>query len=321
MHRDGWGVAFYRDGTAIIIKEPLPAPESSMAKILRDTGYVWGNIVISHVRLTTGSRRSYANTHPFKRELYGREWVFAHNGDVGKIMESDEYKLTYYNPVGETDSEYAFCYIMDRLREAGRNSLSNPYLVRNVLENTANKIQEFGKFNFLLSDGKYLYAYMSRTGQLHYVFRHPPHTRTVELMDEDFEVDLGEIKSPDEKATLIATRPLTRGEKWHEFPLRKVLIFSDGEPLSIEALDEKEKNVLAFIRSQPHRVSIRQIANTLGILTDEAAQTVNQLRIKGWIKQDGRDTVPPNHPNATFYTKNERRSEIDKKLKNLIRQF
>jgi len=61
-HRDGWGVAFYRDGTAIVIKEPLPAPNSNMAKILRDTNYVRSNIVISHVRKGTKGGKTYANT-------------------------------------------------------------------------------------------------------------------------------------------------------------------------------------------------------------------------------------------------------------------
>ena len=65
----------HRDGTAIVIKEPLPAPNSNMAKILRDTNYVRSNVVISHVRKGTKGGKTYANTHPFRRELYGKEWV------------------------------------------------------------------------------------------------------------------------------------------------------------------------------------------------------------------------------------------------------
>lgn len=320
-HRDGWGVAFYRDGTAIVIKEPLPAPNSNMAKILRDTNYVQSNIVISHVRRGTKGGKTYANTHPFRRELYGKEWVFAHNGDVSQIAELEDFKLKYYSPIGQTDSEYAFCYIMDRLRELGKERLSNPYIVRDALERIAERIQRYGRFNFLLSDGKHIYAYMSRKDELHYLFRYPPHTRVVGLRDEDFEVDLREMKSPDEKAILVATQPLTKGEKWHKFPLGRVLVFRNGEPLSVEVLGERERDVLAFIRSQQHRVSIKQIANSLGLSTDEVIQIVRLLVLEGWIKQDSRDRVSQNHPNATFYTKVERREEIDSKLRHLIAQF
>ena len=325
-HRDGWGVAFYRDGTAIVIKEPLPAPNSNMAKILRDTNYVRSNVVISHVRKGTKGGKTYANTHPFRRELYGKEWVFAHNGDVSRIEELEEFKLKHYSPIGQTDSEYAFCYIMDRLRELGKGRLSDPYVVRDALETIAERIQRYGKFNFLLSNGNHIYAYMSREDELHYLFRYPPHTQIVELKDkelkdEDFKVDLGEIKSPDEKAILVATQPLTKGEKWHKFPLGRVLVFRDGEPLSVEVLSEKKREVLAFIKSQPHRVSIRQIVDSLRLSMDEVIRIVGLLVLEGWIKQDSRDRVPQNHPDATFYTKMERREEIGSRLRHLIAQF
>lgn len=320
-HRDGWGVAFYRDGTAIVIKEPLPAPNSNMAKILRGTNYVRSNVVISHVRKGTKGGKTYANTHPFRRELYSKEWVFAHNGDVSQIGELENFKLRYYRPIGQTDSEYAFCYVMDRLRELGKERLSDPYVVQDVLQRIAERIRRRGKFNFLLSDGTHIYAHMSREDELHYLFRYPPHTQIVRLLDEDFKVDLGEMKSPDEKAILVATQPLTRGDEWREFPLGRVLVFRGGEPLSIEVLSGREREVLAFIRSQPHRVSIRQIADGLSLSMDEVIRIVGLLVLEGWVKQDSRDRVPQNHLDATFYTKAERRGEIDSRLRNFVNQF
>jgi len=103
--------------------------------------------------------------------------------------------------------------------------------------------------------------------------------------------------------------------------LGRVLVFRDGEPLSVEVLGEREREVLAFIRSQPHRVSIRQIVDSLGLSMDEVIRIVGLLVLEGWIKQDSRDRVPQNHPDATFYTKVERREEIDSRLRHLIAQF
>jgi len=68
------------------------------------------------------------------------------------------------------------------------------------------------KFNFLMSDNEYLFAFRSETGRLYYTVRVPPHEAMVKLVDEDFEVDLSDIKGEDEVATIIATEELTIGE-------------------------------------------------------------------------------------------------------------
>ena len=112
-------VAWYVGKGFALTREPRPSVESPMAKFL--LGNIRSRVVVSHVRWASKGGVSYVNTHPFVRELYGYEWVFAHNGDVSGIMESSEFKLKYYFPVGDTDSEYAFCYIMDNLRELGKD--------------------------------------------------------------------------------------------------------------------------------------------------------------------------------------------------------
>ena len=38
--------------------------------------------VIAHIRKATQGRVALENCHPFVRELWGRYWVFAHNGDL-----------------------------------------------------------------------------------------------------------------------------------------------------------------------------------------------------------------------------------------------
>lgn len=50
---------------------------------------------------------------------------------------------------------------------------------------------------------------MNKEDTLHYLLRHPLHTGTVGLLDEDYEVMLGKLKSPDEYAVIIATEPFT----------------------------------------------------------------------------------------------------------------
>jgi len=194
-----------------LVKEPRPASNSPIAKLLLSG--VKGCIVVSHVRLASHGEPSYVNTHPFIRRLYGCEWVFAHNSDVSGIMGDSEFMLEYYFPIGDTNSDYAFCYIMDNLRRLG-TGIGDIGRVSRVIWGLADKIGDYGKFNFLLSNGDYLFAYMNVSGTLYYLLRHPPHRGYVRLLDEDFEVRLEEIKKPNELAAIIATKPLTN-EKWN----------------------------------------------------------------------------------------------------------
>lgn len=304
LNRDGWGVAFYPDGRSLcLIKEPRPSVDSAMAKFLRSADFVRGKIIVSHVRRASVGEVAYRNTHPFVRELFGREWVFAHNGTLIGDLPSPR----FYEPVGETDSERAFCLMLDRLRELGRGASVREKI--KCIEGAANELSSYGGLNFLMSDGECLYAFWSGHSSLYYTVRAPPHAADVRLLDEDFEVNLGLLKAEDEVATIVATRELT-SEGWIRPPRRKLMVFKDGLPY----LSEGQLAILKYVRSSPHRVSIRDISSGLGMGLEEAVANVLELRRTGMLEQDGRDTVPASHPEATFYTNPSVRSAIDRIL-------
>ncbi|MEM3716517.1 MAG: class II glutamine amidotransferase [Candidatus Bathyarchaeia archaeon] len=129
------------------------------------------------------------------------------------------------------------------------------------------------------------------------------------VLDEDFGVDLSGLKAEDEVATIIATGELT-SEVWIRFPERKLMVFRDGLPY----LSREQLTILKYVRSSPHRVSIRSISDGLGISIEETAANILELKELGMLKQDGRDRVPANHPDATFYTNPDLRSTIDRIL-------
>ena len=316
IHRDGWGIAWYLDGgLAGLVKEPRPAPESPIARLM--VRGVRSRILVSHVRWASKGDISYVNTHPFVRRLWGRDWVFAHNGTVSGIMREPGYRLGWCKPVGETDSEHAFCYILEKLaslRDRGLESL----VAR--LWSLAEEIGGYGKFNFLLSDGEYLFAYMNREGTLHYLLRHPPHQGSIRLLDEDYEARLEELKAPDEYAAIVATEPLT-DEEWNPMAPGTLYVFYNGDLLlGVErggpklVLDKLEHEVFRMIRTAPHSVRLGDLARELGLTPGEAARVAEKLRNKGLIRQHSRDTVPPDHPMARYYTNPKLRALIDKTL-------
>jgi predicted glutamine amidotransferase len=71
--------------------------------------------VIAHIRKATQGAVALENCHPFVRELWGRYWVLAHNGDLKGFQPRLH---GAFRPVGDTDSERAFCWLMQELAKA-----------------------------------------------------------------------------------------------------------------------------------------------------------------------------------------------------------
>src|SRR5688572_14570632 len=113
-HADGWGIAFFEGRGCRVFLDSKAAVESPIAGLVR--GYPIHSInVIAHIRKATRGAVALENTHPFLRELWGRYWIFAHNGTLEKFSAR---LRGHYQPVGSTDSEAAFCYLLEKLRQA-----------------------------------------------------------------------------------------------------------------------------------------------------------------------------------------------------------
>src|SRR5438105_4098107 len=94
---DGWGLAWYPDRSLALVKEPVKWRESAHTGFLESYPALRSQIYIAHVRYkTTGAEPTHADTHPFARELGGREYCFAHNGTIEGYQ---ELPLGRYRPV------------------------------------------------------------------------------------------------------------------------------------------------------------------------------------------------------------------------------
>jgi glutamine amidotransferase len=220
-HRDGWGIAFYDGKGCRTFHDPSPSAQSPIADLLR--GYpIKSEVVISHIRRANRGRVALENTHPFVRELWGRNWTFAHNGQLRGIK---AFPLSAYRPIGTTDSEHAFCWMLGRLRESWATPPTDRRL-RDAIEDMARQIAECGVFNMLLSNGRSLYCH--RSTNLTWLTRRAPF-RAATLLDADLTVDFAEHTRPDDIVTIVATRPLTRDEEWTAFPKSRLAEFRGGE--------------------------------------------------------------------------------------------
>ena len=226
-HRDGWGIAFFEGKGCRTFLDEKATIESPLADLVRQYPIRSMN-VIAHIRKATQGAVALENTHPFTRELWGRYWIFAHNGNLKDFAPSLQ---GFFQPVGSTDSERAFCWMLEQLR--ARSPASQPPLatLRGWIEELAGQLRGYGDFNFLLSNGDGLFAHCST--RLTYIIRQAPFA-VAHLMDQDVTVDFSEVTTPDDRVAVIATMPLTDNETWTPIAPNSLLLFVDGAPVQAE---------------------------------------------------------------------------------------
>jgi glutamine amidotransferase len=140
-----------------------------------------------------------------------------------------------YRPVGKTDSEKAFCLILETLRQAfpgGQPTLEKLY---QILATITQSLAQQGIFNYLLSNGEYLFVYCST--QLHYLIRQAPFA-AAHLIDEDITVDFQALTNQTDRVAIIATLPLTDNEVWTNIQSGELMVFQDGRPLNLRFTEE-----------------------------------------------------------------------------------
>lgn len=223
-HHDGWGIAFFEGAGVRYFVDHQAAVESPVAELIKRYPIKSKN-VIAHIRKATQGHVALENCHPFVRELWGRYWVFAHNGDL-KLFNPT---LTgAFRPVGTTDSELAFCYLLQQLRTRFGDVAPSGELLRAALAELLPDIAAHGTFNMMLSDGKALYVHCST--KLHYVVRQYPFV-SASLSDEDVTVDFSQVTTPQDRVAIIVTEPLTTNEQWTSMSTGQLMVFVDGMPI------------------------------------------------------------------------------------------
>lgn len=225
---DGWGLAFYDGPDAQLFREPRPAASSDWLHFLLGHSYS-SCCVMSHIRRATVGEVSLRNTQPFSRVLEGRRHVFCHNGDLQDIQSM--LQSGRFSPVGETDSEYAFCWLMDRLGDLWQ-ATAPPLDARiEVISQAFVELAALGPANILYSDSEYLYAFANKRTQagggmeapgMHYLERHCE-------CDPDALQDSGvQIDDLAQDIILFASVPLS-GEAWQAIAANELIVSRHGK--------------------------------------------------------------------------------------------
>lgn len=221
-HSDGFGIAFFEDKACRLFVDNQSAINSPIAELIRHYPIKSRN-VIAHIRKATQGIINLENSHPFMRELWGRHWIFAHNGD---LFDFNPKLNGHFQPVGDTDSELAFCYLLDCMVQ--RFGLNEPHLddIFQLLSEISPQVAEHGTFNFIMSNGQAMFTYA--TTKLHWLVREYPFQHA-QLIDLDVEVDFSQVTTPNDRVAVITTEPLTKNEIWTAYQAGEMILFQHGK--------------------------------------------------------------------------------------------
>jgi predicted glutamine amidotransferase len=231
----GWGVAHYVDGDMRLVKEPGIARDSACLAFIEQHP-IRSALVLSHIRHATQGVAAVRNCQPFMRELGGVMHGFAHNGHLDRLALGRSAALEGFRPVGETDSELAFCVLLERLRPLWRRAAGTPPALverHRIVAAFARELRALGPANFLYADGDALFAHGHRRTQDDGGIRPPGlHVlcRACEGAAGDFEVPgLRITAGPDAGAqVLVASVPLTTDTAWRALDEGELLVVRAG---------------------------------------------------------------------------------------------
>jgi predicted glutamine amidotransferase len=232
-HRDGWGIAYYEGPDVRLIKEAEAAAGSAWVVFVEGHD-LRSPIVVAHIRRATMGERSYRNTQPFARELAGRMHLFAHNGWLSGIEGTSALKPQRFHPLGETDSEQAFCALLDRMADIWKQPGEIPSLDRRLstVSSFARELRPLGPANFLYSDGEVLFAHGHRRKRADDSRVEPPGLVYLQQScpkgGPGFASSGLSIEAADQIVTILASVPLS-AEPWQPLGEGEVVAVCKGQ--------------------------------------------------------------------------------------------
>jgi glutamine amidotransferase len=159
--------------------------------------------------------------------MWGKNWTYAHNGQLSGYKEA--LPIKFHLPIGTTDSEHAFCWLLDQLHIRFAQQEPNEQVLFAYIAELSKKIDILGVCNLIVSNGECLFAYCSNN--LHWITRCAPFGKA-SLIDAEVMVDFKEETTANDIVSIIATKPLTDDETWHKMSAGQWQLFCLGKSIA-----------------------------------------------------------------------------------------
>lgn len=180
-HPYGWGFGWYPNDNqaAIVAKDPVARDTQVLVDAITDWSNFRSTCFLAKVR---GAAKGYTHheTQPFSRSFAGKDWLFVHNGDLDKerLKELHANESRFLEPLGKTDSELAFVYLLGKVVETHARKLSQ--VDPDEMLSWFNALDELGSADMVITDGQSVVAYHSYSSprELFYTRVQPPSEET-----------------------------------------------------------------------------------------------------------------------------------------------
>ena len=177
-HTLGWGLTWYPGDTkaAIVAKDPSARDTQTLHGAMHDWDSFRSTVFMCKVR-GAASGYTHLETQPFSRSFAGQDWVFMHNGNLDKTAMAKLHfnKSIFLEPLGRTDSELAFCFLLGKVQDYGARALSD--IDHQVLLSWFLQLDDLGSADMVISDGITVAAFYGTQSEskLFYSRLKPPH--------------------------------------------------------------------------------------------------------------------------------------------------
>jgi transglutaminase-like putative cysteine protease/predicted glutamine amidotransferase len=240
-HTLGWGLAWFPKDTnaAIVTKDPSAKDANSLKGAIDDWENFRSTVFFCKVR-GAASGYTHLETQPFSRSFAGQDWVFMHNGNLDKarLQELHRNRNIFLEPLGRTDSELAFCFLLGKIQDYGARTIAE--IDHSILAAWFSQLDDLGSADMVLSDGISVVAFYGTNSEsgLYYKRIGPPHSN--EGFANDFSAFA--ITNPRDtfRTALVVSSTKFEEGNWTAFEKGQLIISRRGS-IVWSSLDEKTK--------------------------------------------------------------------------------
>lgn len=277
----GCGFGWYPndDAGAAVIKDYQASRSQQFVNAVTD----W-----SHFRSTTffcyltGAAKNFSqrDTQPFYRSFANHDWLFMHQGELNKSQLKTIIPVNdFIQPIGTTDSELIFCYLLSMLHQQGIQHLAeiNPSQLLLWCE----ALNPFGTANIALTDGDSTFIYHGQQpdAPIFHTRISPPNTLSV-LEANDVSIYFDDPRDVYRTMMIFSSMPFHQGD-WYELQPGQLVIVNHGSvvwsnhPIGGEKTNVRAHEQIQALQAIPS-LSSQQISQAQGIVAPLSIKSMTQ---------------------------------------------
>lgn len=227
----GWGFGWYPndDMAASVVKDTGGRDVKSLATAVSDWRRFRSTTFLCNVR-GASKRYSQQDTQPFQKNFGGRDWLFLHNGDLDKekLKNLINSEVGFLDPVGITDSELAFCYLLQQVGLEKVKRISDIEWPK--WSSWFRNLDDLGSADIVLSDGQTTLSFHGENskGELFFWRKRPNDSSDQKVGDNSVTIDLSDPQDTYRTVFVISSSKLHGGE-WSKMSQGQLLVIKRGD--------------------------------------------------------------------------------------------